>query len=479
MYKVDSKQTVDIIEISQQKVLSNFLLYAHKIPAYIKFLSDQKINISDIKNIDDFNRLPYTNQENYIELFSLKDRSIDPTKITQILSSSGSSGKPHYWAQDENLDMSIAADFKSRIEKDIDNIDNIDTILGIVTAGMGVWGAGGLMSRVFRILSQELDSFQFITPGLDIDENMKILEHYVKKEKINTLVLIGYTSSTKDIIDIAKEKNLIKNINIYAYVGGDILSNEIRKRVESIIGKGRLKSLYAASEVGIMAIDNDYTPELKLIMEQRLNENEIEKIFNTKYIPSIYQYNPNKHFFQVSENGLIVITDFTSNTPLIRYTLNDNGGIITSNKLEEYIKEKIPNFKPKDKNPFIFISSKKDVVLSFYSVKIPSFHIQSSIQSEELLSLISGKFRAYQELDPNGNPIFKLHLELSPNLSYSQISKNDEKFIKETFVRNLRKINGEYNKLISSIKEKAVPQIILEEFGPDNSFKTKNKIKQV
>ncbi len=348
MYKVDSKQTVDIIEISQQKVLSNFLLYAHKIPAYIKFLSDQKINISDIKNIDDFNRLPYTNQENYIELFSLKDRSIDPTKITQILSSSGSSGKPHYWAQDENLDMSIAADFKSRIEKDIDNIDNIDTILGIVTAGMGVWGAGGLMSRVFRILSQELDSFQFITPGLDIDENMKILEHYVKKEKINTLVLIGYTSSTKDIIDIAKEKNLIKNINIYAYVGGDILSNEIRKRVESIIGKGRLKSLYAASEVGIMAIDNDYTPELKLIMEQRLNENEIEKIFNTKYIPSIYQYNPNKHFFQVSENGLIVITDFTSNTPLIRYTLNDNGGIITSNKLEEYIKEKIPNFKPKN-----------------------------------------------------------------------------------------------------------------------------------
>ena len=40
-------------------------------------------------------------------------------------------------------------------------------------------------------------------------------------------------------------------------------------------------------------------------------------------------------------------------------------------------------------------------------------------------------------------------------------------------------INGEYSKLVSSIKEKAIPQIILEEFGPNNSFKTTNKIKQV
>ena len=434
MYKTENKQSTEIIESSQQKVLHDFKLYAHRIPAYIKFLSDQNINIPDIKNIDDFNKLPFTNQENYVEIFNLKDRSIDPRKITQILSSSGSSGQPHYWGQDEALDISITEDFKSRLEKDIHNIDHPETILGIITAGMGVWGAGGLMSRIFRRLSEELNAFQFITPGLDIDENMKILEYYVRKENIKNLVLLGYTSSTKDIIDLAKEKGLIDNINIYAYVGGDILSNEIRKKVESIIGKGRFKSLYASSETGIMAIDNEYTPELKLRIEKNLDEDEIEKIFNTKYIPSIYQYNPNKHFFQVTKEGLIVITDFTSNTPLIRYTLNDSGGIIYSNDLEKYIQEKIPNFNPEEKTPFIFISFKKDVVLSLYSVKIPSFHIQSSIQVEELLELLSGKFKAYQELDSNGNPIFKLHLELFPNLLYSQISENDKTLIKETFV---------------------------------------------
>ena len=60
-----------------------------------------------------------------------------------------------------------------------------------------------------------------------------------------------------------------------------------------------------------------------------------------------------------------------------------------------------------------------------------------------------------------------------------KISENDKTLIKETFVQNLRKINGEYNKLVGSINKKALPEIIFEEFGPDNSFKTKNKIKQV
>ncbi|MCL4393131.1 hypothetical protein M1145_03240, partial [Patescibacteria group bacterium] len=49
---------IDLLNESKSNVVNNFQKYASKIKAYVKFLSEHSINIDNIKNIDDFEKLP-------------------------------------------------------------------------------------------------------------------------------------------------------------------------------------------------------------------------------------------------------------------------------------------------------------------------------------------------------------------------------------------------------------------------------------
>lgn len=457
---------IDLLNESKSNVVNNFQKYASKIKAYVKFLSEHSINIDNIKNIDDFEKLPLITKDNYITKYKIEELVTDVSEVICITSSSGSTGDAFYWPKGILQDIDIAEKYEMLFESNF-GIKNKKTLC-IISLGLGVWSAGSFTITSAQLIAEKGYDFSFITPGLSIDENMKILKKFINSD-YDQFIMVAYPSFIKDILESAIKENIeIAKKDIFILTGGEGITEEWRDYIYHLLGKKnnnkRIVSLFSTAESGVAAIETEFVNLIKTLFIG--NNDLLKKLFKVDFIPTLMQYDPISKYLEMV-NDHVVFSNFGVFT-LIRYDTKDLGGILQKSELVKLLNLNNKVVQDSMNLPVVYIKGRSDIALTLYAVNIYIDNLKQITYSKVLLPYITGRFQSHVEYDSKQNQKFIIKLECNRNI---KIDDEKEKYIKQYIISRLRELNSEYNKLYESVgEEKVSPIITFEEYSINNSF---------
>lgn len=463
-----------MISLGFQKALEIFRNASAKVPAYKALLRKHKINPDNVRNIRDFQKLPLIDKKGYIYKYFLKD--IFPSKKIPPMAyaSSGSSGKPTFWFRDD-ADEERGGQAHELIFRDIFQIKKTDPTLIIVCFSMGVWIAGNYTLAACRNIARKGYMVTTITPGIEKEDILYILKDMAPHFK--NVIIAGYPPFLMDVFQEAQRRHIPLKTNLKILTAGDKFSENWREDIAKLLNIQNpyqsIENVYGCAEVGILGFETPLSIFLRKNAEK--NKELYKELFDeAENLPGLFQYNP-EHIFFEAVNGELLLTVPTA-APLIRYNIHDIGEIFSYQDIQHILK-KYPVRKESEKYslgrwkmPFVAVKGRTDVAVTFYALNIFPENIKAGIEDRKITRFLSGNFFAYNKTI-NHSKIQKLYMnfELAPGVKSNKAMMQT---IRKTIAEKLIKLNMEFRKLHSILGEKALPCIILKEYG-DSHFQPK------
>ena len=453
--------------LQKKNSLSLFHKAAVRVPAYKDFLKKHNIKHELITTWDDFILLPVVNKKNYIRKYPLKDLCWDGSiaKPMILTATSGSTGEPSYFLRQETLDWQYSISMERYLKRAINGSNG--TTLIIICFGMGIW-IGGLIT--YKAIEMAAFRKQFpmsiITPGINKKEIFAALKKLAPL--YDQTLIIGYAPFVKDIIDESKNEGInVKKLNLRLVFAAEAITEEVRDYMFKHAGINDIytdfMNIYGSADIGAMAFE-----EATSILIRRLardNKELFHDIFTSiNKIPTLAQYNPMFINFE-SVDGEIVLTGDNA-IPLIRYSIGDNGGVLSYAKATDILSQHGISLSQQAKKlgiqdcitelPFVFIYERADFSVSLYGLNIYPEWIRKAIVSTDLSEKLTSKFTLITRFDENGDQYLELNVELKKGAKASiEFKRNAEKLI----VDYLSQSSSEYQELLHHLKERAYPKL--------------------
>lgn len=459
------------MKIGEQKALENFQVVSKAVPAYRDFLQKNKINPESIKTIEDFKKIPLTTKDNYFRKYALKDLVMggNLSNATVTHSSSGSTGKPLFWPKsvkgDINTYKGVELLFVYYFE-----VDKINTLL-LNCFAMGPWAAGEIIHTSGKIMAEKGLKLSVVSPGLNPDLFFNFFENL--KDNYDQIVLSGYTSFIKDVIEEAKLRKIdLKKSNIKILTGGERFSENWRNYLSENLGfKNPYKaiaSVLGTSETGVTSISTPFCDMLRIYLND--HNKEISKLFSKTELPSITQYIPPSRYVEIIKKEIIVTCP--GYLPLIRYNTQDSGEILSvDDVISKLPKEFINEFKSKKEEygiptlPILTIYGRSDGTLTFYALNIFPEHINMVVESPKVKRYLTGKVIVEKMENTNSDAYLKLILELNKDILPTNELGSE---LRENIAIELAKLNIEYRHLLESYGDKVKPIIELTSYNSNS-----------
>lgn len=419
------------------------------VKAYKELLKQKKIDISKIKSVKDFDKLPIIDKQNYILNNPLKDIiKYDFPQNYTIEESSGYGGKSCFWLRFSGQDDSFVNYMEVGLSKTF-KIDKKTTLL-INTFALGTWVTGVKFARAACGVANKADNKMTVAnTGMIKKSVMRILENFSKYYE--QTILVGYPPFVKEIVEEANELKLLKGIKLNIMVGAEAFPEEWREYINSILINNTkytpiILSAYGAADVGL---ELGYEQPITVMFRNLLRDNKdirYEILGNgVDFVPHFFQYNPLNIWIEEYNNELI----YTSNSgiPVTRYNLHDSGGIIEYDKMIEVLSRKfdikkiLKDLKP-FKLPLLYLRGRTDGVIPVSGANVYIEQVRSALENKLLQKYITGRFYSYSELDKNFFPLFHIIIEIDDN---KVLDEKKKEYINKKIVKTLCKLNQDYN----------------------------------
>lgn len=475
----------NIKELGKKMALELFHKASREIPAYVKFLRDNKYNSEDVKTKKEFSSLPITTKKNYLKKYSLKELSWggDFRDLHLVSVSSGSTGEPIFWPRGFGLEFETTLEYEM-ILKYFFSADKKRTLF-IVGYAMGMYVAGVFTLNSLMNLATKGYPLTVVAPGPDNDSILRIIKNL--GGYFDQTILAAYPAVLKDIIDKGVRENIgWEQYNLKFISGGEGFSEEFRKYIYK---RARVKN-YLRSSVNTYgsadaAILGHETP-LTILIRKLASENEklCKTLFGDRGIPSLLQYYPPFKYFEEVDGNLLFTT--YGGVPLIRYAIGDTGGIISFKKIVETLRHFGIDVEKEmtkyecggliTKLPFVYLFGRKDNTKIFYGVNIYPEHIKNCLEHEDIMHLVTGKYFTDIQFDINHNQTFYIAIELAYGV---KIDNQLEKKVAEIIHNNLLKINNEYKYSAQTVGSRMYPSVEVFPYGEPKYFSPGIKPKYV
>ena len=482
LHNLESKNQNYWIQIQQQNSLRLFYEMSKKIPAYKKFLKSNKINPAKIKTYQDLQSVPFTSKQNYFQKNSLTDTTWPnylQKNLAPFCATSGSTGLPTFFPRTDEIGMRFS--FWSQY---FENLDKGPTLV-INAFGLGLWMAGMLTYEAYYFLGQRGYPIGIANTGINKIEIFKTLRNVAGFYK--NVLLIGYPPFIKDVIEEAKvEKIDFSKFNFRIILSGETFTETFR---DSLINACSIKniytgtgSIYGCSEGGAVGWE---TPTCILIKRLALKYSEIyNKLFaQQKNIPTFAQYNPMYYTFESQGQELLMTTN--SATPIIRYKMGDNGGILFLKEIKEVFSNFGINLEQEAKKakiklldlPFISVYQRTDFSISFYGLQIYPETIKRAVEISALQKFLTGKFTMLTSYDEKNNQYVEINLELKPG---TQTNKKFQKISVELITATLLKESSEYREVYRMLgAQRTKPKLVFWSYNHEKFFRSGTKQKWI
>lgn len=444
-----------------EQALALFQRAAQEIPAYGHFLANHGIDASDIKTIDDFKSVPYTDKDNYVHKYPLKDLCWggDLGGLSYIVSSSGSTGVPQYWPRGDQQDQLSLQVHKHVLQTSL-GLDNEPTLI-VNSYGQGTWIAGTELYNSARLLAKEYPNLAIINPGIDIE----LCVAQINKLAINfkKIIIFGYPPLLRDLITRGGELSLDWSaLNVHLVTAGESMSEAWRDHINAKLGgdKNRIVNLYGLAETGAVAAE---TP-LMYMLRSLLADNLPDFLGGTRTI-GIHQYFPESRYFESDDQQrLIVTTD--SGIPLIRYDTKDHGLIIPVEELSQHLSTQqraaLGDQLGCHQEPLLCMFGREDLSATFYALNVYPESIRSALDSLVASRGITGRFVMQAKYRDNMSQLLEIAVELSPE---TQATEQLATEIGTIILAQLLATNTEYRELHDKLGAQALPEIQLKAYG--------------
>jgi phenylacetate-CoA ligase len=456
---------------SQDIALTLFQDVAASVPAYQAFLAERDINPTDIQTLDDFQKLPKINKENYISRYSLS-QLCNNGKIgscDMIAASSGSTGKPTFWPRFLTDELEIATRFE-QIFHDSFNADTKQT-LAVICFTLGTWVGGMFTTNCCRYLACKGYPITVITPGNNKTEILRIVQEL--GSNFEQVVLLGYPPFLKDVIDTGIANNVQwGQYQIKLVMAGEVFSEEWRNLVGERVNSQNpcydFASMYGTADAGVLGNE---TP-LSICIRRFLAENPeaAKALFGESRLPTLVQYDPCSRFFEVEDGNLLF--SGKNGIPLIRYDILDHGGLISYEEMLKFLAEwgfnplaELQQNRGIHQLPFVYIFGRSNFTVSYFGANIYPENVTVGLEQPIIREWVTGKFVLQVKEDLDKNRFLSVVVELAPN-----VESNAEKreFITASILSQLLRLNSEFANYVPP--EYQTPQVELKPTGDIEYF---------
>ena len=413
--------------------------------AYNGFLKSKGI-LSLRQFPDKFDQLPLTNKRNYLEIYKPEEKLMGNKILSQhymICTSSGSTGKPTIWPRDYISDNK-AIEFNRKIYSELYDIENKKTLV-VVTFGLGAWTAGMLTARLCWETSKNM-KLSVVTPGLDKEVSLRVIRELSKN--YDQTIITGYPPFIIDLIEYGNNEGFdFRKVNTKIHYTSARLLEKQRDQIVQMISdkKSRYDVLgfYACSEAGIIGIE---TPETVDILEYANNSEDFSKmLFKNPIPPTFVMYDPRTRFLEEFQGRILLTVDQA--IPLVRYDINDRGGILDGKYLSQVCK-KFGYIFPKsllNKN-FVYIFGRADAIRLLNDVYIDD--VQYCLNNSKMGHKLTGNFKYGLEEEGLRN-ILKIIVYLKIG---KKISRKEEEYFNKEFNNNLLEVNPDFKMVSKGIR---------------------------
>lgn len=461
---------------------------ALKAPAYNSFLKKELGKIPFVKKMEDFLRLPAPSKAGYLKSFSFPELFAPKTltALPRVYSmTSGSTGEPFYFPRTEVQDRQyqLTAELYLRTNFQIQK----KTTLYIDAFPMGPWIGGVFTYEVITRIARESNyALSIITTGIDTPAIIRTIKSI---GSLYDQVIIGsYGPFAKDILDTGVHEGVDwKMYNIKFIFSAEAFPESFRDYVATIAGSKDIfldtLNHYGTVDLGTMAYETPICILIRRLAEK--NPDLYKKIFgDTIKIPTLSQYLPEMFYFESIDGNLYCTSE--SAIPLVRYNLEDRGGVITFQEMISIFKEfgidlvreaKLHNIqKTVWKIPFVYVFERSDFSVSYYAFQVYPGPVRKALLESDVQKFVTGKFTMESTFSKDQNPQLVIYIELKKN---KDISKQLTKDVEECVHVKLLDTHSEYRETIKHFGPKAKVQVVLLENGNQEYFKVGTKQKWI
>ncbi len=438
------------------------------VPAYGAFAAERGVGAAEILSLD----LPFTDKQNYILPFELRDRCVHgrlPDGDLAIDESSGSTGTPYNWIR-SSRERETSHVFISHFARYCFGREQLVTINAF---SMGAWATG-------------------INMGIALQRNGIVKNTGPDVEKIfSTLsflgtdfryLVCGYPPFLKHLIDLAKVQSFpLQKYSLRALVGGEGMSEGLREYLSSCFSP--VYSGYGATDVEIgLAAETPLSVAIR--REARVNPVLRETLFGPDpRLPMLFQYNPLSHYVSVtaSRELLFTINRLEVVSPRIRYNIHDEGGEASFPMILEGLQRAgVELSSLTDKRgppplplPFLWIYGRTDSTVSVMGANIYPEDVEQALYEEPELAAHTRSFCLGLEEAADGAVRPSFSFEVTASIS-SGLHDDFERRI----IGRVRAINSDFRTAMEEHERSVRPLIQLFPIGGGPFAADTSRIKQ-
>ena len=436
-------------------MLELFRETARNVPAYQAVLREHGVDPARIRTLEDFRTLPVLTKDNYHRRFPLADLCRDGRIGDMIAVSSGSSGEPAVWPRSTRDEIAITRRFEQVLVGTFNA--GKTTTLAVVCFPLGTWVGGLFTLACLRHLSDQGHPITTVAPGNNKAEILRVVPEL--GPHFEQVVLLGYPPFVKDVIDSASGWDAY---DIKLVLAGEVFSEEWRTLVgqragmrDPVTGSA---SLYGTADAGVLGNETPRSVSIRRFLAS--DPVAAQELVGGSRLPTLVQYDPESRFFEEVGGRLVFSGD--NGIPLIRYDIADEGGIVTSVRMNEFCAEHGFTPEPGPDLPFVYVFGRSLFTVSYFGANVYPENVTVGLEQPGISDFVTGKFVLETVEDADRDTRLRVTVELAPGRT------GDAARAAESIRTQLVRLNSEFAHYVPP--ERQLPQVELRAHGDPEYF---------
>ncbi|HXS65221.1 MAG TPA: phenylacetate--CoA ligase family protein [Streptosporangiaceae bacterium] len=457
-----------------QAALELFHDAARSVPAYARFLKSAGVDPAEVRSPEDFDRLPLLTKDNYLRAYQLPQvyRGGEFYSCDMVAVSSGSSGTPTYWFRSVLDERAVAARFE-QVFRDSFRADERST-LAVICFALGSWVGGMYTAACGRHLAAKGYSITVVTPGNDVTEIIRIVEDI--GPWFDQVVLAGYPPFVKNVIDAGVATGVDwREYQIKLVLAGEVFSEEWRDLMGRRAGMDSpltdSASLYGTADAGVLGTETPLSVSVRRFLSSRPDA--LRELTGESRLPTLVQYDPMTRYFQTHGSTLLFSCD--GSTPLVRYHIADEGGLVGFDELLEFCSrfghDPLAEVgvgrgeRGAPELPFAYVFGRSLFTVSYFGANIYPENVTVALERPSISDWVTGKFVLETRETADRDRELRVTVELAPGES---ASGERAQVLADAIRAELRRLNSEFAHYVPD--ESQLPVIDLRLAGDPDYF---------
>ncbi|WP_051029007.1 phenylacetate--CoA ligase family protein [Nocardia takedensis] len=445
-----------------ERALALFHRAAREVKAYGAFLAEHHIDARSIRTAAHFATVAPVTKRDYLHNYPRTALmwNGDPTVAVVWSASSGSSGTPTYWPQNDASTADNVELYDRIFERHFDS--RRKSTLVVVGFAMGNWIGGTITMRAVERLRERGHRVSVIAPGI----NDAVLDNIAALGgDYDQVVLAGYPPFVQDVLDRAG--SAVLSLDLRLLLAGERITERWRDHILGRIGRAgefeRICLIYGTADIGVMGHETPTTIAVRRLADVD-PELALDLFGSADALPTFVEYDPNLRYTEIDEDGSFLFTADTA-VPLLRYRINDQGSILSAARVAAVLARHgycLPVQTSTPDSGFLALRRRTDVSTSYYAVKLFPESVVAALEDPAISPALTGKFVLITRTDDAFTQSLELRVELREQVSITSMFTDQ---VTEKVLAALDRTNSEFRQLHAVIGDAAVPVVIAEPHG--------------